>query len=137
MHMHALAYVYGVLFLLLTISIFSITVGLQCSGSFLLYSKATQSHIHTHSFSHIILHPAPSQVTRYSSQGYTAGSHCLSTVGSSHWTQGVPRALLPLDCRELSLHCEPRDPQKWQVSFSAIQLHIKSFTEAKGQAAVG
>jgi len=31
-----------------------------------------------HSFSHIILHPAPLQVTRYSSQCYTAGSHCLS-----------------------------------------------------------
>ena len=29
-------------------------------------------------FSHIILHHAPSQVIRYSSQSYTAGSHCLS-----------------------------------------------------------
>ena len=29
--------------------------------------------------SHIILHYIPSQVTRYSSPCYTAGSHCLST----------------------------------------------------------
>ena len=34
--------------------------------------------VHIHSFSHIILHHASSQVTRYSSQCYTAGSHCLS-----------------------------------------------------------
>ena len=46
-----------------------------------LYSKVTQLYIyvHTHSFSHIILHHVPSQVTRYSSLCYTAGSHCLST----------------------------------------------------------
>ena len=31
-----------------------------------------------HSFSHIILHHVPSQVTWYSSLCYTAGSHCLS-----------------------------------------------------------
>ena len=33
---------------------------------------------YTHFFSHIILHQIPSQVTEYSSQCYTAGSHCLS-----------------------------------------------------------
>ena len=55
---------------------FSIIAGLQRSANFLLYRKVTQSHIH--SFSHIILHCAPSQVTRYSSQCNTAGSHCLS-----------------------------------------------------------
>ena len=44
----------------LMIFIFSIIVGLQCSVSFLLYSKVTQSHIHAYTFSHIILHHAPS-----------------------------------------------------------------------------
>ena len=34
---------------------------------------------HTHSFSHIILHHVPSQVTRSSSLCSIAGSHCLST----------------------------------------------------------
>ena len=33
---------------------------------FLLYSKVTQSHTYLYSFSQIILHHAPSQVTRYS-----------------------------------------------------------------------
>jgi len=59
---------------------------------FLLYSKVTQLHTHTHtqiymciyiyihSFSHIILHHVPSQVARYSSLCYTAGSHCSSTL---------------------------------------------------------
>ena len=73
---------------------------------FLLYSKATQSyvhvhsfiyifiytmiyiyvcvhiyvcmytHTHMHSFSQIILHHVPSQVTRYNSLCFTVGSHC-------------------------------------------------------------
>ena len=53
----------------LMIFIFSIIVGLHFSGSFLLYSKVTQSHTHTHtyiysfSFSHIFFHQVPSQVT--------------------------------------------------------------------------
>ena len=34
-------------------------------------------YIYTHSFSHIILYHVQSQVTTYSSQCYTAGSHCL------------------------------------------------------------
>ena len=40
----------------------------------------TQTHIHTyiHSFSHSFLHQAPSQVTRYCSQGHRTGSHLLS-----------------------------------------------------------
>ena len=54
---------------------------------FLLYNKGTQLYIYidihiyiyTHSFSHIILHYVPSQVTRYSSLYYTAGHHCLPT----------------------------------------------------------
>ena len=57
---------------------------------FLLYSKVTRSYIHIHiymylfiySFSHIILHCVSSQVTRYSSLCYIAGSHCLSTPNS-------------------------------------------------------
>ena len=35
------------------------------------------THTYIHSFSHIVLHHAPSQVTRYSSQCYTAEFHCL------------------------------------------------------------
>ena len=54
------------------IFISSVVVGLQCSVNFLLYSKVTHSHICIHSFSHIILHHIPSQVTRYSSLCYTA-----------------------------------------------------------------
>ena len=46
---------------------------------FTVYGKVTQSHTHTHSFSHIILHHVPSQVTRCSPLCYTARSHCLST----------------------------------------------------------
>ena len=64
---------------LIMLFIFSIILDLQCSVSFLLYSKMTQSYTHTHIFfSHIILHHAPLQVSRYSDQCYTAGSHCLS-----------------------------------------------------------
>ena len=54
---------------------FFILVDLQCC-QFLLYSKVTQSytHIYMHSFSHVILHRIPSQVTRWSSLCYTTGS---------------------------------------------------------------
>ena len=45
---------------------------------FLLYSNVTQLHKYIHSFSYIILHHVLSQVIRYSSLCYTAGSHCLS-----------------------------------------------------------
>ena len=69
--------------------IFSIIVGLQYSINFLPYSKMTQSHTHTHTHMHIyvlflilFLHCAPSQVTRYSTLCYTAGSHCLSIPNS-------------------------------------------------------
>ena len=40
-------------------------------------------HRYRHSFSHIILHHVPSQVTRYSSLCLTAGCHCLSTPNTS------------------------------------------------------
>ena len=66
-------------FFLLMLFIFSIIAGLQHSVNVPLHSKVTQSHIHVYIlFSHIILLP------RYSSQGYTAGSHCLS----------IPRAVV-------------------------------------------
>ena len=52
-----------ILFCIFFMIFFSVIDGLQCSVSFLLYSKVTQSHIYTHSFSHIILHHSPSQVT--------------------------------------------------------------------------
>ena len=45
---------------------------------FLLYSKVTQSYIQ-YSFSHIILHHVPSQVTKYSSLCYTVGSNLSSS----------------------------------------------------------
>ena len=41
------------------------------------------THTYIHSFSHIILHHAPSQAARYSSQCYRAGSHGLSIP--NHW----------------------------------------------------
>ena len=54
----------------------------SCFTGFCQFSPVQQSdpvtHTHMHSFSYIILHHAPSQVTRYSSQHYTAGSHSLS-----------------------------------------------------------
>ena len=49
---------------------------------FLLYSKVTQAYIYILSFSHLFLHHIPSQVTRYSSLRYTAGSHCLSSLNA-------------------------------------------------------
>ena len=56
------------------ILIFSIIVGLQFSVNFLLYSKVTQfAHTYVHSFSHIILHHVPPQVTRYSPLCHTSG----------------------------------------------------------------
>ena len=63
-------------FFLIMIFIFSIIADLQCSVSFLLHSKVTQSHIHVYIlfFSH---YHALSQVTRHSSQCHTAGSHCF------------------------------------------------------------
>ena len=60
---------------------FYILVGLQCSINFYCIAK-WPSH-NTHSFSHTTLHHIPSQVTRYSSLCYTAGSHCLSTTNAS------------------------------------------------------
>ena len=43
--------------------------------------------IYIHSFSHIILHQAPSQVTRYSSQCYTTGRlQFLNTFNNSELT---------------------------------------------------
>ena len=66
-------------FYFLMIFIFSIIVGTVFSQ----YSMVQQSDpislsfTHTHSFSHIILHHAPSLVTRYGSLCYTAGISLL------------------------------------------------------------
>ena len=58
---------------------FSIIFGLQCSFSFLLYSKVTQSHTHTCIHMFFFSHPPSCSITSdYSSQCHTAGSHCLS-----------------------------------------------------------
>ena len=62
----------------------------RCLTSYLirkLQVKTTRCHyisflfknVCIYSFSHVILHPVPSQVIRYSSLCYTVGSHCLST----------------------------------------------------------
>ena len=54
-----------------------------CELSTVQQSDPAHTHTHTHIFFfshfHTILHHVPSQVTRYSSLCYTAGSHCLST----------------------------------------------------------
>ena len=50
---------------------------LQGCVSFLLYSKVTQSHPHTHIYTLFFSHYPPPQVTRFSSQCYMAESHCL------------------------------------------------------------
>jgi len=70
--------------------LFFLTVDLQCSVDFCCTAKwyiyispmvtHTHTYIYIHSFSHIILHHVPSQVTRYSSLCFAAGSHCLSTA---------------------------------------------------------
>ena len=68
----------------LMIFIFYIIVDLQCSVNFYFTEKwPSQIYIYTHTFSHIILHHVPSQVTGYSSLCYTAGSHCLSTLNAT------------------------------------------------------
>ena len=61
---------------------------------FLLYSKVTQPHKYIHSFSHIILHHVPSQVTRYSSLCCIAGSQ---TPSPSHSLPlGNHKSVLPV-----------------------------------------
>ena len=83
------------------IFIFSIIAGLQCSVNFLLYSKINQSHVCIHSFSHIILHHAPSQLTRNSFQCYT-GFLCLSISKCNYLhllsphSQSIPLPSCPL-----------------------------------------
>ena len=77
------------------IFIFSIIVDFPCSVNFYCTAR-WPSHTHIPSFSHVALHHVPSQVTRYSSLGWTAGSHCLSTPVSQKekdqiW-KGKPRA---------------------------------------------
>jgi len=101
------------------IFIFSIIASLQCSVNFLLYSKVTQSHIHVYIlFSHIIFHHAPSQVTRYSSQCYTVGSHYLS----------IPKAIV---CNsKFSVHPTPSpSPFPLDNHKSVLQVHEFLFCE--------
>ena len=56
------------LFFFLMIFIFSIIFGLQCSVNSTVQQSDPVTHTYIHSFSHIIFHHVPSQVTRYSSQ---------------------------------------------------------------------
>ena len=77
---------------------------------FLLYSKVTQSYIHICSFSYITLHHVPSQVTRYSSLCYTAGSHCLSFPKCNN--------LHLLTSNSLSIQLSPSPP--WHVYFQIM-----------------
>ena len=52
-------------------------------------NPVTHAYVHTFFFSH---HPAPSPVTRYSSQCCTAGSHCLSIPKATVCTHQSPIA---------------------------------------------
>ena len=111
---------------------------------FLLYSKVTQSHIYTHSLSHIICHHVPSQVIGHSFLCYTAGPHCLSilnvTICICQLQTGLsPSILLPLDkqvCRPCLWICScsvgrficaifyiPHISDMWYLSFSYL-LHL-------------
>ena len=104
----------------LIIFTFSIIAGFQGSANFLHYSKPTQSHTHTHicihSFSHIILHHAPSLVTSYSSQCYEAGSHCLSI------TNAIRLHLLTIDSQSIPLPPPPPPRHRWQAQ-CVLQVH--------------
>ena len=65
---------------------------------FLLYRKVTQLYIYIHSFFfHFILHQVPSQMIRYSSLCYIAGSHYLS----------IPNAIVCIYCK-LPLTWQPQ-----------------------------
>ena len=59
---------------------FKIIVDLQCSATFCCTAEwPSYTYIYIHYFPHIILHPIPSQMIKYSSLHYTIGFHCLST----------------------------------------------------------
>ena len=63
---------------------FFIVVDLQCSVNFCRTAKwPSYTYICIHSFSHIILHHVPSQMTRYSSLCHTAGSHFSCTPNAT------------------------------------------------------
>ena len=52
-------------------------------GQFLLDGRGTQLYIYIHSFSHVLLHRVPSQVVRFRSLCYTAGSLLIHTKCNS------------------------------------------------------
>ena len=76
----------------------------------------TNTHTHIHSFSQIILHHALSQVTRYSSQCYTAGSLCLSIHSKCNSLH-----LLTPDSQSISLP----PPPPWQPQVCSLNPWVK------------
>ena len=100
------------------IFILSIIVDLQHSVNFCFTAQRpshTHTHTHTqiyiHSLSHIILRHVPSQVTRYSSQGSTAGSHHLC----------VPKAIVCIYSPQISSPSRSL-PTPWNHK-SGLQVH--------------
>jgi len=81
------------------------------------------SHHHIYSFSHIIPYRVPSQVTRYSSLCYTAGSHCLSTPNAIvasinlRLTDQSTRSPSPLATISLFSKSMRSPPPPWKGSF--------------------
>ena len=73
----------------------------------------TRTYIYIHSFSHMFLYHLPSQVTRYSSLCYTAGSHCLSTPNAPSLHLLTPSSqAIPLP-----------PPPPWQPQVCSLSVH--------------
>ena len=122
------------IFSFLMIFVFSIIVGLQCSVSFLLYSKVpshTHTHTHTHTYTFFFSYypPACSITIRYSSQCYY--THRISLPIHS---KGSSLPLLTPNSQSIPLS-PPQQPQVfspspwisflWKGSFvSYIRLQI-------------
>ena len=123
-----------------------IIVDLQCSVN-LLYSKVTQSymhyiyiyiytHTHIYSFSHIILHHFPSQVTRYSSLCYIGGSHCeglffFCLFRATPMAYGSSQALDWIRPTAAGLTPQTQQHGSWAVSvtYTTAQGNARSLTQ--------
>ena len=103
---------------------------------FLLYNRATKLYIQIRPFSHVILHGAASQVTRYSSLCCTAGSHCVFTpkAGVCIYSPQTPSPPLPSPCPRMcflsvdrflcaTYEIPDRSDITWDLSFS---FHLTS-----------
>ena len=97
-----------------------------CSFNFCCTSKwPSHTYVRT-SFSDIIVHHVPSQVTRYSSLCYTAGSHCLSTPNAIVWIYYPPN---PSPSHSLPLRLGNHNSvlHVWVCFFSVDRFKIGSF----------